>query len=477
VFVVPLAFAALKVGLHALAITNYGYFRDELYYIACSKHLAWGYVDQPPFSIAVLAGVRGVLGESLVALRLLPALCGAATVVLTGMIASRLGGGRFAQALACLCAVVAPVWLVVDHFYSMNTFDTLFWSLAALLLLRALDTGRPGTWVTLGVVLGLGLLNKTSMLWFGGAAALGLVLTGHRRTLLTPWPWVAGAIAALCVLPHVAWQVQKGWPTLEFMRNAAGSKMVRTGFVAFWAQQLLAMNPATMPVWLTGLVALLASRRARIPGIMFVAVAALLIASGSSRPGYLAVAYAPLFAAGGVAIERASAARRRAWLRPVDRQVAYTGALGLQFRAQERTREGDLPQVFADMFGWEDLARRVARVYHALPADERAKCAIVTYNYGEAGAIDFFGPRFGLPPAISWHNNYWLWGPGAATGEVLIIVGGSRNDPHSDFRSVVLADTTQCDHCMPYENNAPIFVCLGLNQPLARRWTQIRTYR
>jgi hypothetical protein len=497
--VVPLAFAALKLGLHALAVTNYGYFRDELYYIACSKHLAWGYVDQPPFSIAVLAGVRAVLGESLIALRLLPALCGAATVVLTGLVVTRLGGGRFAQALACLCAVVAPVWLAVDHFYSMNAFDTLFWSLAALLLLRALDAGRPGTWVALGVVLGLGLLNKTSMLWFGGAAALGLVLTGHRRTLLTPWPWVAGAIAALCVLPHVAWQVQTGWPTIEFMRNAAGSKMVRTGFVAFWSQQLLVMSPATVPVWLIGLVALLASRRARILGIVFVAVAALLLASGSSRPNYLAVAYAPLFAAGGMAIERASSARRRAWLRPValagvtlvgapvvplglpllpvDRQVAYTGALGLRPRAQERTREGDLPQVFADMFGWEDLARRVARVYHALPAGQRAKCAIVANNYGEAGAIDFFGPRYGLPPAISPHNNYWLWGPGGATGEVLIIVGGSRNEQHADFRSVVLADTTKCDHCMPFENGAPIFVCLGLNQPLARRWAQIRTYR
>jgi 4-amino-4-deoxy-L-arabinose transferase-like glycosyltransferase len=284
---VPLAFAALKLLLHALAITNYGYFRDELYYIACSKHLAWGYVDQPPFSIAVLAVVRAVLGESLVALRLLPALCGAATVVLTGMITTRLGGGRVAQALACLCAVVAPVWLALDHFYSMNTFDTLFWS-----------------------------------------------------------------------------------------------------------------------------------------------VAALLIASGSSRPSYLAVAYAPLFAAGGMAIERASSARRRAWLRPValagvtlvgapvvpmglpllpvDRLVAYGGALGLRPRAQERTREGHLPQVFADMFGWEDLVRRVARVYHALPTGQRATCAILATNYGEAGAIDFFGPRYGLPPAISPHNNYWL---------------------------------------------------------------------
>ncbi|MGE5359024.1 MAG: glycosyltransferase family 39 protein, partial [Bacteroidales bacterium] len=488
---VPLAFAGIKLALQALAITNYGYFRDELYYIACSKHLAWGYVDHPPFSVAVLAGVRALLGDSLVALRLLPALSGAATVVLVGLIARDIGGGRFAQAIACLCAVLAPIWLAVDHFYSMNAFDTFFWSLSAWLLLRALDENRTSWWAMLGLTLGLGLLNKTSMLWFGGAAALGLVFTHHRRTLRTPGPWLATAIAAALFAPHVLWQVQNGWPTLEFMRNAAGEKMVRTGLAAFWSQQLLVMNPATAPVWIVGLAALLSARRTRVLGLVFVVVAALLVASGSSRPNYLAVAYAPLLAAGGVSIERIVAARRRVWLGPavlvmlllvgapavplglpflpVDTQVAYTHAVGARPRAQEHTAEGDLPQVFADMFGWEDLARRVARVYHELPADQRAKAAIFTSNYGEAGAIDFFGPRYGLPPAISSHNNYWLWGPRGATGEVVIIVGGERDDPHGDFRSVTLADTTRCEHCMPYENNAPIFVCLGLNQPLSRR--------
>jgi 4-amino-4-deoxy-L-arabinose transferase-like glycosyltransferase len=495
---VPVAFAGLKLLLHALAITNYGYFRDELYYIACSNHLAWGYVDQPPLSIAVLAVVRGVLGDSLVALRALPALTGAASVLLTGLIARDLGGGRFAQALACLCALLAPVWLAVDHFYSMNAFDTFFWSLSAWLLLRALDGNRLRWWAALGLVMGLGLLNKTSMLWFGGGVALGLVATGHRRVLRTPGPWLAATISAACFAPYVMWQWQNGWPTLEFMRNAAGGKMVRTGFLAFWSQQWLVMNPVTSPVWAIGLVALLAHSRVRVVGIAFLAVSALLIASGSSRPNYLAVAYAPLFAAGAVAIARFAHAPGRAWLKPttlavlllagapvvpmglpflpVDRLVAYLQAVGMRPRPQEHTAEGDLPQVFADMFGWEDMVRRVARVFHGLPPDQRARCAIFTMNYGQAGAIDFFGPRYGLPPAISAHNNYWLWGPRGATGEVVIIVGGRRDDPHADFRSVVLADTTRCDHCMPYENGAPIFVCLGLNQPLSRRWLEIRHY-
>ncbi len=498
VLVVPLAFAALKLALHALAMTHYGYFRDELYYIACSKHLAWGYVDQPPFSIALLALDRALFGDSLVALRWLPALSGAITVVLVGLLVRRFGGGRFAQSLACLCAVMPPVWLAVDHFFSMNAFDTLFWTLSALLLLRALEGRRPGPWLALGLVLGLGLLNKTSMLWFGGAAFIGLVLTEHRRALRTSGPWLAALLAGLIFLLHVLWQVQNGWPTLEFMRNATGAKMVRTGFLSFWVQQVLVMNPASLPVWLTGLVALLVTRRARILGIVYLAVAALLTASGSSRPNYLAVAYAPLFAMGATMIGRAASARGFRWLKPaalaevallgapvalaylpvlpVEQEVAYLRALGLRTPAQEHTRESDLPQVFADMFGWEDLARRVARVYDSLPPAERARCAIFAHNYGEAGAIDFFGPRYGLPPAISPHNNYWLWGTRGATGEVLIIVGGRRDDPHSDFRSVVLADTTSCRHCMPYENGAPIFLCRGLNQPLGRRWQQIRAY-
>jgi hypothetical protein len=499
---VPFAFAALKLLLHATAITHYGYFRDELYYIACSHHLAWGYVDQPPLSIALLAAVRVLLGTSLVALRLLPALSGAASVLLTGLIARDLGGGRFAQAVACLCAVISPAWLAVDHFFSMNSFDTFFWTLSAWFLLRALDENRLSRWALLGLVLGLGLLNKTSMLWFGGGMALGLVLTGYRRTLRTPGPWIAAAIAAVCFAPYVIWNWQHHWPTLEFMRNASGEKMVRTGFAAFWAQQFLFMNLIAAPVWIIGLIALLRSGRTRVLGIIFIAVAALLVASGSSRPNYLTVAYAPLLAAGGVAIERFARDPARAagwaWLGPaaiaaivligvvsvpiglpflpVDQEVAYMRGLRLRPPPEEHASQGDLPQYLADMFGWEDMVRRVARVYTALPEEQRAKCAIFAYNYGEAGAIDFFGPRYGLPPAISPHNSYWFWGPRGATGEVVIIVGGPRHDAHSDFRSAVLADTTSCRHCMPYENGAPIFVCLDLNQPLARRWGEIRHF-
>ena len=413
----------------------------------------------------MLALARALLGDSLWAIRALPALCGAATVVFTGLLVREMGGSRFAQALACLAAVVAPVWLAVDHFFSMNSLVTCFWTVSAWLLLRALAHERPRTWIALGVVLGLGLLNKVSMLWFGGGVLAGLLLTPNRRVLRTPWPWVAGALAALIFSPHVLWQVRHGWPTLEFMRNASQGKMVHTGFGEFWAQQALVMGPGTLLLWLTGLVALLRMPRERVLGISFLGVAALLIAGGSSRPNYLAVAYAPLLAAGATWVGNL-AARGRARLRPlalgvtamlglpfvplglpvlsVEQHLAYARAIGVRIKPQEHSAESDLPQVLADMFGWEDMVRRVARVYHALPDSDRVRCAVFASNYGEAGAIDFFGPRYGLPPAISRHNNYWLWGPRGATGQVMIMVGGGRNDRHEDFRSVVLADTTDC---------------------------------
>jgi hypothetical protein len=494
---IPLAFAALKLLLHAIAIPNYGYFRDELYYIACSKHLAWGFVDHPPLSIALLAMVRATLGESLWAIRALPALSGAGTVFLTGLLVRELGGGRFAQALACLSALIAPVWLAVDHFFSMNAFDTFFWTLAAWMLLRALSTQSPRAWIGLGLVVGLGLLNKWSMAWFAGGAVAGILLTHYRRVLLTPWPWVAAAAAAIMVAPNLIWEARHDWATLEFMRHATQEKMVRTSVLGFCGEQLLVMNPVNALIWIPGLVALMRSGRERVWGVLFLAVAAFLMASGSSRPNYLAVAYAPLLAAGAAAIERTSA-RRRAWLRPaalgavallglpivplglpilpVDQQIAYARAIGVRPKAQEHSAESDLPQVFADMFGWEEMVQRVARAYHALPPEDQARCSIFAENYGEAGAIDFFGPRYGLPPAISRHNNYWLWGPRGGSGEVMILVGGDRDDRHEDFRSAVLVDSTSCEHCMPYENHAPIWVCRGLDRPLAEVWPGIRRY-
>ncbi len=499
---VPGAFALLKLVLHLLTSHGYGYFRDELYYLACAERLDWGYVDHPPFSVALLALNRALLGDSLPALRFLPALAGAAIVFVTGLLARDLGGGRFAQALACLCALVAPVYLALSHFYSMNVFEVLFWSLGAWLVVRILRPGSPGLWAPLGLVVGLGLLNKLSMLWFVGGLGLGLLATRERRLLLTPGPSQAALVATVLYLPHVLWQLRHGFPTLEFMHNATTHKMAHVPLGVFLGDQVLVMNPLTAIVWVTGLVFALRGREGsegRVLAVSYLAVFALLAGSGTARAGYLSAAYPPLFALGAIALERATtsgwaATAARAALvallvlsgalllplalpvLPVERFVSYSAALGVAPRNEERKQMGELPQLFADMFGWPELAAEVARVYRTLPPEEQARASVYAQNYGEAGAIDFFGRRLGLPRAVSGHNNYWLWGPGERPADPLVIVGGDLADHQRAFEEVTAAGRHTCRYCMPYERDLTIWIARRPKAPVGELWPLVKNY-
>ncbi|HEY0783520.1 MAG TPA: glycosyltransferase family 39 protein, partial [Thermoanaerobaculia bacterium] len=248
-------FSLAKLVLHLLTAHGYGYFRDELYYLACTEHLAAGYVDHPALSIVVLWLVRHTLGTSLLALRLVPTLAGAATVALVGAMARQMGGGRLAQALAMTGALVAGSFLSLDFFYSMNALDLLLWAWAAYLIVRLCETGGEGArlWLLLGLALGLGLANKISVLWLGAGLATGLVVLPERRWLKTLGPWLASTLALLGGLPYLLWNAANGWPTREFIHNATTQKMVAVSFVAFVRGQIESMNPFTLPLWLAGL--------------------------------------------------------------------------------------------------------------------------------------------------------------------------------------------------------------------------------
>jgi hypothetical protein len=494
------ALVAAKLLFHLAAIAQYGYFRDELYYLASTEHLAWGYVEHPPFSIALLALVRSLLGDSLPALRLVPVLAGAAVVLLTAILARRLGGGRFAQGIAALAAAMAPAFLGTGRYYSMNALDLLFWTAASLATLQALERGRRRDWAALGVLLGLGLLNKISMGWFGGGLAIGLIATRQRRALVGAGPWLAAAIALALFAPHVLWQVQNGWPTVEFIRNATSLKMAATTPGDFLRDQILTMNPGTAPLWIAGLVYGLIALRGR-PGQVFswiyLSVLVLLLAQGHSRASYLVVAYPPLLALGGVAVERFTGAARR-WVRPalaalivvmglvavplalpvlpVRTFVRYQSALGMAPRTEERNAMGALPQDYADMFGWEEMAALVAKAYGRLTPAERGRCLIFGQNYGEAGAIDVIGRKRGLPPAISGHNSYWLWGPRRREWDVVIIIGGDRQDNAAFFDRVEIVGQTRSEWAMPYERGLNVSIARGPRMPLAQAWPLVKQY-
>jgi hypothetical protein len=489
--------ATLKLALQLAFIRGYGLHGDELYYIACSEHLDWGYVDHPPLCALLLRGSRLLLGDSVLGIRLLAALAGAAIVLLTQLLARRLGAGRYGELLAALCALVAPLYLAVSHIFSMNAFDVALWLGAVYVLVCLLDGGRPSLWLVLGSVLGVGLENKLSPLFLGFGLAVGLVLAGPREALKSRWPWLGGCVALLLFLPHVLWQAANGWPTLEFMENARVLKNVRYSLPSFVGEQILLLHPATFPVWAAGLAWLVlhpAGRRWRALGWAYLAILILLALQGG-KPYYLGPAYGWLFAAGAVAIE---SVLRRPWARaaslvllaaagvataplalpvlPVERLPAYQRAIGLRPSSGERFAEGELPVFFANMFGWDHLASLVDGVYRALPPDERARCRVLCENYMQAGAIDFHGRRLGLPAAISGHNSYHLWEPEPPAGDVLIVIGRSEKDLREVFADVERRGTFRDRHIQPIHDDKPIWVVRRPRVPLGPLWPRIKTF-
>jgi hypothetical protein len=530
--------ALIKLVIHFISngFFNYGYFRDELYYLACSDHLAWGYVDQPPLSIFLLAISRLLFGDSIFALRLFPALAGAATVFLTGLMVRQLGGGKFVQALAAVAVISFSAFLSFNTFFSMNAFDILFWTLGFYFIILIIkeathdrtsvvtlirmktDTticaayrspipwGKKKNWFWLGLIIGLGLLNKISMIWFIGGFVVGLLLTAHRKKILTAGPWLAAMAAAVLFLPHIIWQIINGFPTLEFMRNATTEKMAAVPFLQFISRQINMIHPVIFLLCFIGLLYFLLDkqgRQYRLFAWMYLAIFLLLMFSRTSRPGYLAPFYPILIAGGAKFFETFTTANNwRHWLRPiyliiiigagiillpmnlpvlpVETYIRYAKTWGEEPSTSERKELGKLGQFYADMHGWEKLAETIAGVYHTLSPGEKQKCTIFTNNYGEAGAIDFFGPRYNLPPAISGHNNYWLWGPGDTDISVVIHLGGqngpSREVLNNLYQEVKHADTLTCNYCMPYENNMEIYLCKAPKVSIKKIWPRLKHY-
>src|SRR6184192_977159 len=323
-------FSIAALLIHLLTNGRYGYFRDELYYIACGRHLAFGYVDQPPLSILLLRLSQVLLGDSLFAIRLLPALAGAATIALTGVIARELGGRAWAIALACAGSLCALFNLAVGNFFSMNAFEPLFWMGAVYLFVRIINGGAQTLWLWFGALLGLSLENKHSTAFFAVGIFVALLLTPERRHFAGKWIWFGGLIVFAIALPNVLWQLQNHWPTYELLSNIAHSdKNVALSPAQFIVQQVVFMNPATLPLWLAGLCWVFGSREGRryiaLGVIYLVMLAEFIILHGKSY--YLAPAYPMLLAAGGVALERVFANRLK-WFKPVLLVViVLTGAL------------------------------------------------------------------------------------------------------------------------------------------------------
>ena len=485
--------AVLTFVAHLVCINQYGVFRDELYYLACGEHLDWGYVDQPPLIALIAWFARHVFGDSLFGIRILAVLAGSALVVLTAMLARRFGGGAFAQSMAALCAAVAPIYLGVAHFLSMNAFEPLFWMGCVYIALTIFQGASEKRWIAFGALAGLSLENKHTTLFFGLAFVIGLLLSSQRRHFLRPWIWIGGVVALLIFLPNLVWEVRHDFATVELLRNIAhSSKNTPVTPWSFFTGQLILMNPITAPLWIAGLVWLIRSREFRALGWCFVALFVEFVVM-KGKIYYLSPAFPMLLAAGATWLERAPRAARAASfalvaiagallapfglpILPVETFIAYQKRIGLEPPATETHHVGKLPQLYADMFGWPEMAATVAQVYNRLTPQEKARCAIFGQNYGQAAAIDFYGPRLGLPKALSAHQNYFLWGPRGFTGEIMIVMDDDRETLETLFEQVEEVAVVRHPYAMPYENDKPVHLCRGIKMPIGELWPKIKKW-
>lgn len=496
------ALCAAKLLLHIFtSVQHYGYFRDELYNLDLARHLAWGYVDCAPL-IAVYAKIALLMGGSLAALRILPALAGTALVALGIFMARELGGGRYAQWLTGLAILLTPAVLALDGLLTMNAFEPLYWMGAAWVIMRLLRTGDSRLWIWFGVLMGLGLENKHSTLFFGFAVFVALLLTKHRREFLKPWIWIGAAIILILFAPNLIWQVRHHFPTYEDLHNVkVMHKNVVLGEWEFVKQQILIVHPLLFPVWLAGLVWMWRTRRWRVLAITF-AVFFVVMEVMHAKVYYVFPIYGMMFAAGSVAIAGwiAGLGRRpgRAGLAtavrlaivivlivgmgiyvpltvfalPPEKYLAYGRKIGYSPPKMEMHHESELPQPIADQFGWREMVAQVAELYDSLPAEQRAETGIIAGNYGEAGAVDEFGSAYGLPTAISGHQNHFYWGPPAKNYENFIVIQWDEQDVKDDcttYRSV--------EHYNEWgmgEENRPIFLCMGAKFDLKVVWGKLK---
>jgi Dolichyl-phosphate-mannose-protein mannosyltransferase len=485
------AFLTLTLHLFSNAFANYGIFRDEFYYLACANRPGLGYVDQPPFSIWALAVIKFLFGDSLFVIRLLPAILHAVLVYLTGIITIRIGGGITAVSISCLAVAFAPVILGMHLIYSMNSFDFLFWSLTAYILILIIQDEKRNLWLLLGLVLGLGLLNKVGILWLCFAVFIALLLTPYRKYLKTSSPWLAFLIALVIFIPFIIWNFTHDFAHIEFIRNALKYKYSGLTAMDFIVGQLINLNPASSIIWLAGLYFFLFYKEGRkymMLGIVYLTVFLILLLNGHSKAEYLTVAYPMLFAGGGVLIEKISSLQNWRWFKyaviiplvisdilliplalpvlPVKTYISYTNAIGLAPSTSENKELAELPQFYADMFGWEDMANNVSAVYKSLPENEKRTTVVYCNNYGDAGAIEYYSKKYELPPAVCSHNSYWYWWDLNKKITTIIVIGGNEKDHLSSLEEVNVAAIHKSNYSMPYENNLPIFICRGLKRSI-----------
>ena len=478
--------ALAKVVFHLATATLWGFHRDEFYYLAGGRHLAWGYVDHPPLTPFLYRVGETLFGDSLFGLHVIPALAGGAIVVMGALLAREFGGGRTSQAITMLVAALGPLFLTTSHFLGTETFELLAWSAATWLVVRIVRTGDVRLWLAVGAVTGLGLLDKHSMAFWIIGAGVGLLATPQRRLLFNGWFVGGAAIALVLFAPNLIWEAQHHWATLEFTRNLR-RRMLGESMPLFVPSQFGIVTAAGTVVWVVALRRLFQRRQPtewapyRWLAIAYVVLFVLLFASGG-KPYYIGPIYLPLVALGAVAIERTwSAGAQRNLIAAIVISGAVSAPLFTPMVPTSALASFPMHKMNSDMggmLGWHDEARQVAAVYHGLPADQQANAVILAFSYSEASAVDYWHKKLGVPKAISGHNSYWWWGYRNAAPDATIVAVGIQPDRLARlFAGCHEVTTLHAPHELMDDEilGDPIVLCQAY-QPWSAVWPQLRMY-
>lgn len=483
----PIAVIAIALAILALHLaTNgqYDFHRDALYYLDSARHPAWGYVDYPPVTPTIARFSLWLFGPSVWGLRLWPSLCGSTMVVLAALVALELGGGRAARLLAAVGAATSLVLLGANWLFQTVTFDQVVWLTSLLIMARLVRTGDRRLWLLLGVVLGIGLETKYTIIALALGLMAGTLFTSLRRHLSSPWPWLAVIAAVAIFLPNLLWQVGNGWPSVQYTLNHKSAQSVDFSPISFLGDQLALIGPIAIPVWITGMYWLWKNDGTRALGWAAAVPFGIYLLVGKSY--YVGPLHPFLIAAGACAIERVTWTNARmSWLRPATAAGLAAQALVLlpialpvlPESAMATSPLASIRKDFADTVGWHDLVMQVAATYNSLPADERSSAVILTDNYGEAGAINTYGPAIGLPHAYSGELSYYYWKPHQLNGPV-IAVGIDPSFLSSLFAACVAAGSITNSYGLHNEEfGAPLTICSGPKLPLDQLWARLKVFQ
>lgn len=468
---IPLAILKMAIHIFTNTVSKYGLHRDEYLYISDSDHLAWGYMEMPPLLAVIGKMARFLFGDTLFAVRFFPALIGAVTILLVGIMVRDFGGKKYAQLIAGGAFLFSPVFLGSNNLFQPVSFNQFMWFLAVFVMVKIIknwddaqnQTSTNTYWYWLGLIAGLGFLTKYSIVFFFAAMIIGLLLTPYRKIFLTRFPHISLGIALVIALPNLWWQVSHNFPIVRHMNELAATQLVNVSTADFLVPQFVDHFAATF-VWLPGLIFVLLSERLKpyrfLAWAYLLLILLLLITRGKAYYAY--GAYTMLFALGGIAWEKWLG--KKAWLLvpiialinipviplalpilPIQKMESYGMyfqkiGLSAPFRWEDGTVR-TLRQDYADMHGWEEIPKKVAKIYHGLSPEAQQKCLVWGGNYGHAGVLNFYRKKYDLPQAHSFNASFVDWVPDDLEIEWQIQVEDSYLDGSDWFHSVVLLDS------------------------------------